>query len=164
MNYQKLDINAKKAWRLGRLIRLIVISVVIIPLWIFIGFFTDAPLGFTVAIGVFVLLIFAYLVISMLLYPEIEYRQWAYLMAEDRVEIREGIFFIQTSIIPIIRMQHCTFSQGPISRKYGLADVTINTVSEEFIIRGLSHETAEQITEQLKTRLIRRMTRDGKEE
>lgn len=157
MNYQKLDPKAKMSWRLARIIRLIVVALIFIPAWIFFVLFLSMPaIGATIMTIVFALIL-AYMTLALIIYPEIEYRQWAYLITDDRVEIKEGIFFISTTVIPILRIQHVTYSQGPINRKYGLAEVTINTASKEFLIKGLSSETAEQITTLLKDRLYSRI-------
>ena len=49
--------------------------------------------------------VFNYLFLGLLLYPELEYRQWGYIVEEDRVVIRHGIFFVKKVIIPIIRIR-----------------------------------------------------------
>jgi membrane protein YdbS with pleckstrin-like domain len=105
----------------------------------------------------------AYLMITPFLYPLIEYRQWRYIITEDRVEIRHGLFFLQTAIIPVIRIQHVTISQGPINRKLGISTVEISTASGVFKIEGLSDTDARVIADSLKSKLLVRMKQQGKE-
>ena len=98
---------------------------------------------------------------AFLIYPEIEYRQWRYLITEDKVEIRHGIFFVETTIIPIVRIQHITISQGPIRRRFGLFGVKISLASGEHEIVGLTEEKAARVSDYLKTRLYVRLEEEG---
>jgi len=159
--FQKLDPRIIKSWKISR--------------WIRFGFFflilgiPTLILGqqdFFAEIAIYILtfeaLFGAYLIITPFLYPLIEYRQWGYVITEDRVEIKHGIFFIQATIIPIIRIQHVTIAQGPINRKLGISTITINTASGVFKIEGLSDENAKVIAQSLKSKLLIRMKQQQK--
>jgi uncharacterized protein len=156
MNYNILDKKIITVWRIIRFIRLIIITLILgIPTLIlsqedFFGLF--APYAYA-AEG----LIFAYMIITPFVYPAIEYRQWGYIISEDRVEIKHGIFFIHTTVIPVIRIQHITIRQGPVARKYGLSNVSIHTASGLFAIEGLINEDARAIAEALKAKLYTRL-------
>lgn len=93
--------------------------------------------------------------------PQIEYRQWGYIIEEDKVVIRHGIFFVTKSIVPIIRIQNITISQGPINRRLGLYKLELSLASGSFEIVGLNRETAEFIGENLKQRLYARVREKG---
>jgi membrane protein YdbS with pleckstrin-like domain len=107
-------------------------------------------------------LLFLYLVITPFLYPMIEYRQWAYTVTGDRIEIRKGIFFISTTVIPIIRIQHIAIEEGIINRRLGLATVEIHTASGAFSIEGLSVENARNIADALKSKINSRLEAQNK--
>lgn len=160
-HYQKLDPRIITAWKISRWIRFLVFAILLsIPNIIL--YFQDFYLSILIPIIVFDAIIGAYLLITPFLYPAIEYRQWGYIITEDRVEIRHGIFFIQTTIIPIIRVQHVTISQGPIKRKLGISSIDINTASGAFKIEGLSDADAMQIAKSLKSKLLVRMDKQVK--
>lgn len=160
MEYEKLDKRAILSWRLGRLISLIIISIILS-----IGTLITKIINLSPTIYMYIYigcgLIITYKLLSLIFYPEIEYRQWKYLITEDKVEIHKGIFFINTTIIPIIRIQHISLSQGPINRKLGLYQVTISLASGAFTIEGLTEEKANKISEYLKNKLYTRLKSKG---
>ncbi|UWG96561.1 PH domain-containing protein [Dehalobacter sp. DCM] len=156
MAYHHLDKNIVTAWRVARFLRLAVVIVILgIPTLIVArqDFFVR-PAPYVYAVEAF---IFLYLMVTLFIYPVIEYRQWGYLILDDRIEIKHGIFFIATSIIPVIRIQHISIEHGPILRKLGLASVRIHTASGAFVIEGLAADTARTITEALKNQLYTRL-------
>ncbi len=155
-NFQKLDPRIITSWKISRWIRfgflaiLFGVPTVILSLQ---EFFSVIAIPVLVFDG----LAAAYLILTPFLYPAIEYRQWGYIITDDRVEIRHGIFFIQTTILPIIRVQHVTISQGPINRKLGVSTIEINTASGVFKIEGLSDSNAKSIADSLKSKLMIRI-------
>ena len=124
------------------------------------NFFRPSPFPVLVFDG----LVGAYLLVTVFLYPLIEYRQWGYIITEDRVEIRHGIFFLQTTVIPVIRVQHVTISQGPINRKLGISTIAINTASGVFKIEGLSDANAKAVADSLKSKLLIRIRKHENEQ
>lgn len=159
--FSRLDPRIVTSWKISRWIRFGILEALQgVGLFLFLkqGFPADITVPVLIVYGV----IFAYLVITPFLYPVIEYRQWGYIISEDRVDIRHGIFFIQRTIIPIVRIQHVTITQGPINRKLGVSTILINTASGVFKIEGLSDENAGLIADSLKSRLITRMNQNDK--
>lgn len=162
MEYIKLDKKAITSWRIGRTISFAVLFVVCAALWVGSGFFPEVA-DYKRMIGAILLLVLVYKLIGIFLYPLIEYRQWGYYITEDKVDIRHGIFFVTNTVVPIIRIQHITISQGPINRKLGLYGVELSLASDDFKIEGLRKEVAGEIAENLKNRLYSRLTaREGK--
>ena len=49
--------------------------------------------------------------------------------------LTEGVFFKKSVTIPIVRIQNINLSEGPVNRKFNLADVKIGTAGE--VIRFL---------------------------
>ncbi|HOJ48170.1 MAG TPA: PH domain-containing protein [Bacillota bacterium] len=160
MEYKKLDKKVITSWRIGRMVFLVILAVLILGVNLATRSAEDwetyKPIFFAVE-GALLL----YALISLLLYPVIEYRQWGYYIDNEKVEIRHGIFFITTSVIPVIRIQHITISSGPIYRKLGLTKLVIHTASDEFTIEGLTEETAGEISENLKNKLIQKSGKAG---
>jgi len=161
MKYNKLDKKIVISWRIVRFIWLIVIILILgVPTILL------SQEAFFVAVSPYIYaveaIIFIYMVITPFLYPFIEYKQWGYIITDDRVEIKHGIFFIHTTIIPVIRIQHITISQGPIVRKLGLSSVGIHTASGAFDIEGLSNDNARAISDALKAMLYTRLEEKDK--
>ena len=118
MEFQRVDKKAKTKWRFSRIIGLIfaVIPLAALVLMIFYSIGDDegsdilAIIGWITA-GIMVLI----QVLSIIIYPPIEYIQWAYMIAPDRIEIKKGIFYRTHTVIPISRIQHVAVTQGVLS-------------------------------------------------
>lgn len=156
MEYNRLDKRILISWRIARAISIFIVLCIIAAVLIFLSrnsfferyiFYAYLLSG---AITVFMLL-------TLYLLPAIEYRQWGYIITDDRVEIRHGIFFVRNTVIPIVRIQHITISQGPINRKLSISTVNIHTASGQFAIEGISNKDAASIAENLKNKLYERL-------
>ena len=163
MNYEKPDPKAIDGWRIGRLIGFGILLVLTAAAAIASSLIPElAPVrtpALLIGGGLTLLAL-----LGVLILPGIEYRQWKYLITDKKVEIVHGIFFVSTSVIPILRIQHITISQGPIYRKLGLFTVTIALASGTFEIVGLREDRAVEISETLRARLYDRMESGGAEE
>ncbi|SCA98131.1 Uncharacterized protein BWINRA5_01530 [Bacillus mycoides] len=95
--------------------------------------------GLTVALAPF----------SYFLFPKLRQRYYSYQLNEEELEIQHGLFVVQRVLVPMIRVQHVTIEQGPIMRKYGLAELHISTAATSHSIPGLTMYEAEM----LKTRI-----------
>ena len=159
MDFQKLDPRAKKMWRTNRMIGLVILLVCFgLGYYLIERAFRQVQLTDYLPLVILGLSIPVILqLLNFLIYPLIEYRQWAYLITPDRIEIRKGIFFHSIRIVPISRIQHVTVSEGPIARAYHLASVTINTAGGSMKIEGLARETAAEICDSLKTIINRKI-------
>ena len=91
--------------------------------------------------------------LSIFIYPPIEYIQWAYLIAPDRIEIKKGIFYRTHTVIPISRIQHVAVTQGVLQRPFQLSTVQIHTAGDVMEIQELSTEVAEEICSRLQKRV-----------
>jgi membrane protein YdbS with pleckstrin-like domain len=162
-DFQKLDPKIITSWKITRWIR---VGFFVILLGIPTLILATQEFFSIIAIPVLVFdgLVAAYLMVTVFLYPLIEYRQWGYIITEDRVEIRHGIFFLQTTVIPVIRVQHVTISQGPINRRLGISTIEINTASGVFKIEGISDTNAKSIADSLKSKLLIRIKKHENEQ
>ncbi|MBK5473007.1 PH domain-containing protein [Bacillus sp. TH19] len=95
--------------------------------------------GLTVALAPF----------SYFLFPKLRQRYYSYQLNEEELEIQHGLFVVKRVLVPMIRVQHVTIEQGPIMRKYGLAELHISTAATSHSIPGLTMYEAEM----LKTRI-----------
>lgn len=148
MEYQKLDPRAIKMWRVSRMVFLAFL-LTLFALAILIAAKSAGSAGLETLFIIFAAILLLQL-INLLIYPVIEYRQWAYLITPDRIEIKKGIIFHSTRLIPISRIQHVTIAEGPLARYYHLAKVTIHTAGGTQAIEGLARETALEIADKLK--------------
>lgn len=153
---RRIDPRAIKKWRLSRLIAfLIMLAVIVIAyflLWTRVteDFSAEAIQKTTLIAGLITGGILLLQLLNLIVYPEIEYRQWSYCLTPDRIEIKKGIIFHSTTIIPITRIQHVMVSEGPFARLYGLAKVDITTAGSTSEIDGLSAETARELCDRMK--------------
>lgn len=156
MNYEKLDKKAILSWRIDRIIGFIFVAITLAVVMAF-AKNMDRITPYINYLYIAATLFILYKLIGIIIYPEIEYRQWGYIITEDKVEFRHGIFFVTTTVIPIVRVQHITMSRGPIYRKLGLSKVKIFLASGSFDIEGLSESTANIISENLKSKVFERL-------
>ncbi len=156
MEYQKLDKRVLVSWRIARVIGILIVGAILIGALVIVSrlsFFETYMVYGYIAVGI----ILSYMLLALFLFPAIEYRQWGYIISDDRIEIRHGIFLIKITVIPIVRVQHITISQGPINRKLGISTINVHTASGVFGIEGISSEDASTMAEMLKAKLYNRL-------
>lgn len=122
--YQKLDDRVVKVWRImhaiGAIFPLAGVTAGGICLWIFTGF----PEAFLVLIWLGFVCIFVF---TTFWFPDREHEKWSYLLTEKILEMRFGIFWQTSVLIPLSRLQHVDLHRGPLERNYGLASLEIHT-------------------------------------
>lgn len=84
-------------------------------------------------------------VTSTWLFPKIRWDHWRYEVREHEIEIQSGLFIVTTTLIPMVRVQHVDTSQGPILKKYDLANISITTAATTHIIPMLITSDADQL-------------------
>lgn len=155
MEYNKLNINAKKSWLLARGITTIVVAAILIFVKCFftykieVEFFVKRSFYINIGIGIILLL----LLLNTFIYPFFEYAQWKYVITKDKIEFSEGIYFTKTTVIPIVRVQHIKIKEGPINKLFKLADVDIHTAGGAHEIPNLDIKKAREIGEYLKEKI-----------
>jgi uncharacterized protein len=118
---------------------------VVFPLWANIGF---------VAWGILWL---AYLLIS----PPIRYRRYRYLIDQEKIVVKEGLWFTTIEFAPIERVHQIAVKSGPIDRLFGLANVIATTAGGTITIRFLEKEQAEEIAINLQAKVRYILERQG---
>lgn len=145
------NLNLKKQERsfltLNRLILTMVfafISLILIVVFIFTP--TESwQLGLSLlSIWLLFLLIFIYL--------GLEYKHFSYAMSDYGLYINRGVFWRRKIIVPRNRVQHTDVMQGPLERKYDLAELIVHTAgtrNSSVKLPGISHKHAEVLRESL---------------
>ncbi len=77
--------------------------------------------------------------------PKLRHARYRYLIADDRLEIIEGIFFIKRTLVPIDRVHQIDVARGPLDRFCGVAKVVVTTAGSAAAFRFIEPERAEQI-------------------
>ena len=84
------------------------------------------------------------------IYNSIRYEFYSYLVNDERVQTKRGVFFRHNDIVPIIRVQHIELSQGPIDRIFKVAKISLFTVGTNHEIIGIDEAEAKEIVETIK--------------
>ena len=156
MEFQRVDKKAKVKWRFSRIIALIlaVIPLAALVLMLFYLIGTDEGSDALLIIGWMIASAIVLIqILSIIIYPPLEYIQWAYLIAPDRIEIKKGIFYRTHTVIPISRIQHVAVTQGVLQRPFRLSTVQIHTAGDVMEIQELSTDVAEEICSHLQKRV-----------
>jgi len=95
------------------------------------------------------LIILIIILINILVFPKIRYDRYKYLVTDEKIEVKKGLFLITTSIIQIKRIQKIELSNGPIDRKFSLSNVEIYTAAGTVDIKFLSNNEAREISDKV---------------
>lgn len=89
----------------------------------------------------------AFLVISFAV-EILGFRIKGYAIRSKDVSYKSGLLFFSMTSVPLNRIQHCEFSQGPLGRLFDLASVKVYTAggsSSDLTIHGLTKERAQRL-------------------
>lgn len=134
-----------KVWKTRVLMELGISVLVILAYLFFMIKFNWWAWLFYVLIGLTVV----YTPLDYFVFPKIRQRYYSYRLNEEELEIQHGMFTVKRVLVPMIRVQHVTIEQGPIMRKYGLAELQISTAATSHSIPGLKMREAEQLKRQI---------------
>lgn len=84
-------------------------------------------------------------------FPKIRWHHWRYEVREEEIELKYGLFVIERVLVPMIRVQHVNMTQGPILKKYHLAEIAISTAATVHKIPALTEEEAEELRVKIST-------------
>jgi len=110
-----------------------------------------SPVYFALFAGL--LLLLALLVLFAYRWPAVRHERLRYLVDEGGLRIRRGVFWRKVVWIPISRVQHTDFSQGPVQRSFGLATLTVHTAGTagaSISLGGLEHGIATRLCDHLR--------------
>lgn len=133
--------NMVKVWKIHALIGTgVLVSIVLAYFFFMIQFHWWGWL-----LGVLVTVTIVYAPLDYFIFPALRQRYYSYRLDEEEIEIQKGMFVVKRILVPMIRVQHVTIEQGPIMRKYGLAELQISTAATSHSIPGLTKREAEEL-------------------
>jgi membrane protein YdbS with pleckstrin-like domain len=88
-------------------------------------------------------------VCNVCVFPVIRYARWRYAVTDDEIDIVRGLFVVERTIVPIVKVQFTDTKHGPILRAFGLASVTVVTAGGEQSIPGLPFADAEALRDRV---------------
>jgi membrane protein YdbS with pleckstrin-like domain len=154
--YRSLSRKAVNAWRInGGLWALV--------LWLAPAFFVSERLfegtfsWWTISVSAGIAALVSILLVFVM--PEIRWRQWQYKVDEHEIDLHYGIWFTRRTLVPVKRVQHVDTRQGPVLRRYALADVVISTAATTHKIPALQEVTADRARSE-----ISRFAREAKDD
>lgn len=150
-----------KAIKLMRITSTITLSLFVLLPSVIISLRYLSALGMISYIIIAAVLLFCILYIAIT--PGIRFKRYKYLIAEDRIEIIEGLFFIRRTIVPIDRIYQIDIKKGPIDNAVGVAKVQIITAGSTAAFRYIEPETAEEIAMHLNTAVLKKIKSEGTE-
>jgi membrane protein YdbS with pleckstrin-like domain len=115
----------------------------------------NIPLWADISFAAWVLLAIIYCIVA----PLIRYRRYLYDIDDQKIVVREGLWFIKKDVAPIERVHQISVTRGPIDRIFGLGKVVVTTAGGRVVIRFLEVEEAERIADRLLGR-VRRIVED----
>jgi membrane protein YdbS with pleckstrin-like domain len=105
-----------------------------------------------VFISVAWLLLLAAMCIYVWQYPPARHRNLRYRIDDVGITIRDGVFWRAWSALPHARIQHTDVSQGPLQRRFGVADLKLYTAGSRYtciVLPGLEHGAALALRDEL---------------
>lgn len=133
--------------KINRIITLIIFSIIFIAATIIL-FLSPAPFWLMLIIDAVILL----LATLIYLYQGAAYKRFSYAMNDYGLYINQGVIWQRKVIVPRNRVQHTDVAQGPLMRKYALAELTVHTAgtrNASVKLAGIKHNLAEQLRESL---------------
>ncbi len=146
MEYQGLSKKALSVLRVNAVIGVafFVLGAAVASVLLFTGGFKLAAVLVAAAV-----LILAVLYVAIV--PAFRFKRCKYLISDDRVEIIEGILFVNRTIVPIDRIHQIDIARGPIDTAFGVGKVIVTTAGSVARLRFLELDKAQEIAEQLNT-------------
>lgn len=128
-------------WRLYGLIMTILIAIVA-GVICFLTITFEWPLYIMIIAVACVILGITLLIV---LFPTIRWNIWRYEVREQEIEIQSGLFVVKRTLIPMVRVQHVDTEQGPILKRYNLANISISTAATTHTVPMLEVEEANEL-------------------
>lgn len=91
------------------------------------------------------------LLVNVIWIPVIRWRRWEYRVGDVEIDLKQGVFIIRETLIPLNRVQHVDTRQGPIYRAFGLAGIWISTAAGVHEIPAVDHSVAEELRQRIST-------------
>ncbi|MCR5484303.1 MAG: PH domain-containing protein [Clostridiales bacterium] len=153
----------------NKAIKLMRITSVIFSFFVFIvpgtalAVFSVIQFGSKSAAACFAAASFLLSVLYITITPKIRFKRYKYLIASDRIEVIEGLFFISRTIVPIDRIYQIDIKTGPLDNAVGVAKVIITTAGSFTSFRFLEPEAAEEVALYINETVLQKLKAKGAE-
>ena len=147
MNNLNLQRQEPTYLKINRIVTLVIFSLIFVAATVIL-YLTPAPYWLMLIIDA-VILVIATLVY---VYQGAAYKRFSYAMNDYGLYINQGVIWQRKIIVPRNRVQHTDVAQGPLMRKYGLAELTVHTAgtrNASVKLPGIKHDLAEELRESL---------------
>lgn len=153
--YKSLDKKAINVMRInaavwGLLITIIIILTVLLS-------YGELNNIYKIILIIFATIIVVNVLLNIFLYPVIRYSRYKYLITDEKIEVKRGLFWINRSIIQIKRIQKIDLNTGPIDRIYNLSNINIYTAAGVVSIRFINENEAQEISDKINKILKRKL-------
>jgi membrane protein YdbS with pleckstrin-like domain len=140
-----LSKKALPLWRLQAFFESLFVAVVPIGYGVIIYFF-NVPLWILwILITGYIL----YFTLTVLILPPLRWKRWRYDVLAEEIDLQYGVFIVKRTLVPMSRVQHVDTEQGPLSRRYQLAAVSISTAATVHRIPSLTIEVADELRDRI---------------
>ncbi len=155
--YKSLDKKGITVMRINALVSGLIITIITLVIaWFVYMEVNDFWKGITVVVAVAIILL---ALLDIVLFPKIRYNRYKYLITDEKIEVKKGLFLITTSIIQIKRVQKIELSNGPIDRIFNLSNVNIYTAAGTVDIKFLNDDEAKNISEKVNALLKKELNK-----
>lgn len=148
MVYVKLNPKAEKCMRVNEIIKDVIFLAAAIAADYFILWERSHMAFLLIGAGIIVLA-----AVCIIIIPRIRYERYRYIIDSANIRVREGIFWIKETIIPMERLHKLQVSQGPVDRMFNLSSVKVTTAGGDGVIKFLADDEAALIAEHLKDKI-----------
>ncbi|WP_031515398.1 PH domain-containing protein [Desulfofalx alkaliphila] len=143
---ERIDLRGLTVWKISAVIKTVILAALAFGL----GVFLYMVLGWSRwVLAVSTLLTLLYGVPAIIFFPKLRWQRWRYEVTNEEIDLQRGLWFINRTIIPMVRVQHVDTEQGIIMRRYGLATVSISTAAGTHEIPALSEEVAGELRDRI---------------
>lgn len=142
---QTLSKKALPLWRLQAFFESLLIALIPIGYSVLLYFF-DFPLWLLWLLIIGYLL---YLLLTVFIIPPMRWKRWRYDVLTDEIDLQRGVFIVKRTLVPMSRVQHVDTEQGPLSKRYQLAAVSISTAATVHQIPSLTMEVADELRDRI---------------
>ena len=137
----KIPDKGKTVWRIYGLLQSLVVLLLAVGGGV-VTYFLEGPKWiYAVLTAVWII----FFVLWVIVFPNIRHNIWRYEVREKEIEIQSGLFVVQNTLIPMVRVQHVDTAQGPILKRYNLADISISSAATTHTIPFLLVEDADAL-------------------
>ena len=137
----QIPLKGKKVWRIYGVFNTLIFLAIGIGISLLTYFLKWPKFIYFIVVPLIIIIAILYI----WLFPNIRWKKWRYEVREQEIEIQSGLFIVRRTLIPMVRVQHVDTSQGPILKKYNLANISISTAATVHTIPFLDSIEADQL-------------------